>query len=100
MKDKDIDFLKTLIIKLDISIEAERNNVSADGLMLIFDFTEKNRKESITKALDILNKTQNKWQKLKEWLERVKQVYMNDTLIDFAGLICEVIDKMQELEGE
>ena len=66
MKDKDIDFLKTLIIKLDISIEAERNNVSADGLMLIFDFTEKNRKESITKALDILNKTQNKWQKLKE----------------------------------
>lgn len=100
MKDKDIDFLKTLIIKLDISIEAERNNVSADGLMLIFDFTEKNRKESITKALDILNKTQNKWQKLKEWLERVKQVYMNDTLIDFAGLICEVIDKMRELEGE
>lgn len=57
-KDKDIDFLKTLIIKLDITIEAERNNVSADGLMLIFDFTEKNRKESITKALDILNRMQ------------------------------------------
>lgn len=100
MKDKDIDFLKTLIIKLDISIEAERNNVSADGLMLIFDFTEKNRKESITKALDILNKTQNKWQKLKEWVVRVNQVYMNDGFFDCAGAICEVIDKMQELEGE
>lgn len=57
-KAEDIDFLKTLIIKLDITIEAERNNVSADGLMLIFDFTEKNRKESITKALDILNRMQ------------------------------------------
>ena len=79
MKDKDIDFLKTLIIKLDISIEAERNNVSADGLMLIFDFKEKNRKESITKALDILNKTQNKWQKLKEWLDDRMEHY-NDCL--------------------
>lgn len=100
MKDKDIDFLKTLIIKLDISIEAERNNVSADGLMLIFDFTDKNRKESITKALDILNRTQNKWQKLKEWVVRVNQVYMNAGFFDCAGEICEVIDKMRELEGE
>lgn len=46
------------------------------------------------------NEQKSRWQKLKEWLERVKQVYMNDTLIDFAGLICEVIDKMQDLEGE
>ena len=94
MKDKDIDFLKTLIIKLDISIEAERNNVSADGLMLIFDFTEKNRKESITKALDILNRTQNKWQKLERWLT---DKHNNDTN---SLLYTEILIKMRELEGE
>lgn len=103
MKDKDIDFLKTLIIKLDISIEAERNNVSADGLMLIFDFTEKNRKESITKALDILNKTQNKWQKLKEWIE---EDIKNKSGTEYQFILDEiegerlVLDQMQELEGE
>lgn len=101
MKDKDIDFLKTLIIKLDISIEAERNNVSADGLMLIFDFTEKNRKESITKALDILNKTQNKWKKLKEWVSFTQPENINDEFISGAcSAYSNVIDKMQELEGE
>ncbi len=113
MKDKDIDFLKTLIIKLDISIEAERNNVSADGLMLIFDFTEKNRKESITKALDILNKTQNKWQKLKEWLEEESKIldksyifranHKNRILLNkwYKGMVAkDILDKMQELEGE
>ena len=41
-----------------------------------------------------------KWQKLKEWLVRVNQVYMNDGFFDCAGAICEVIDKMQELGGE
>ena len=99
MKDKDIDFLKTLIIKLDISIEAERNNVSADGLMLIFDFTDKNRKESITKALDILNKTQNKWQKLKEWIEGREKKH---TLILKSSAFedIEILKKMQELERE
>lgn len=103
MKDKDIDFLKTLIIKLDISIEAERNNVSADGLMLIFDFTEKNRKESITKALDILNKIQNKWQKLKEWLEEdIKNKSGSDDIFILEGIEGErlVLEKMQKLEGE
>ena len=100
MKDKDIDFLKTLIIKLDISIEAERNNVSADGLMLIFDFTEKNRKESITKALDILNKTQNKWQKLKEWLEESISSMSDSANYRQKEQLKFVIQKMQELEVE
>jgi len=110
VKDKDIDFLKTLIIKLDISIEAERNNVSADGLMLIFDFTEKNRKESITKALDILNKTQNKWQKLKEFI--VEQINFDKEEIEenkeipnlpnrhYLTIENIILEKMQELEGE
>lgn len=107
MKDKDIDFLKTLIIKLDISIEAERNNVSADGLMLIFDFTEKNRKESIIKALDILNKAQNKWQKLKEFIktniENDEQEYDESKMPMFAHYLSVerfIINKMEELEAE
>ena len=97
MKDKDIDFLKTLIIKLDICIEAERNNVSADGLMLIFDFTEKNRKESITKALDVLNKTQNKWQKLKEFISNRSACA---GYVVQVRLIWDILEKMQELEAE
>ena len=40
------------------------------------------------------------WNELKEWLVRVNQVYMNAGFFDCAGGICEVIDKMQELEGE
>lgn len=107
MKAEDIDFLKTLIIKLDISIEAERNNVSADGLMLIFDFTEKNRKESISKALDILNRTQNKWQKLKEFIktniENDEQEYDESKMPMFAHYLSVerfIINKMEELEGE
>lgn len=99
MKAEDIDFLKTLIIKLDITIEAERNNVSADGLMLIFDFTEKNRKESITKALDILNKTQNKWQKLKEWLEEEKQRWHNDMYLSRMNQCKEILEKIQKIGG-
>ena len=46
------------------------------------------------------NISDTKWQKLKEWVVRVNQVYMNDGFFDCAGAICEVIDKMQELEGE
>lgn len=40
------------------------------------------------------------WNELKEWLVRVNQVYMNAGFFDCAGEICEVIDKMRELEGE
>lgn len=38
------------------------------------------------------------WNELKEWLVRVNQVYINDGFCDCAGAICEVIDKVQELE--
>ena len=102
MKDKDIDFLKTLIIKLDISIEAERNNVNADGLMLILDFSEKNRKESIIKGLDILNKTQKKWQKLKKWLIKTfpKKNIKNNYIAGVRDAYEQIINKMQELEAE
>lgn len=41
-----------------------------------------------------------KWQKLKEWLRKAGQGYMNDGFFDCAGAIFEVIDKMRELEGE
>lgn len=44
--------------------------------------------------------SKDKWQKLKEWLRKAGQGYMNDGFFDCAGAIFEVIDKMQELEGE
>lgn len=56
MTPEDKLFLKELLIKLDISIEAEHENASPQGLMLIFDFTEEKRKADMLKALDILSK--------------------------------------------
>lgn len=54
MTPKEIEFIKNLLIKLDISIDAEHEKVNGFGLSLIFDFTEEKRKQDILKALDIL----------------------------------------------
>ena len=54
MTPKEIEFIKNLLIKLDISIDAEHNKASGLGLSVIFDFTEEKRKQDILKALDIL----------------------------------------------
>lgn len=43
---------------------------------------------------------QDKWQKLKEWLDRVLQAYLNDYDEEIVGLLNDIIDKMQELEAE
>lgn len=48
--------IKNLIIKLDIAIEAEHENVSSDGLRLLYDFTKDVRKKQVTDALDALTK--------------------------------------------
>lgn len=51
---KEIEFVKNLIIKLDVSIDAEHEKASGLGLNLIFDFTPEKRKQDVLKALDIL----------------------------------------------
>lgn len=59
--------------------------------------------EQYQKILDLqsqLDHQETMWNELKEWLVRVNQVYMNAGFFDCAGGICEVIDKMQELEAE
>lgn len=53
---------------------------------------------NVPDLVKILNSQSSQWQKLKEWLVRVNQVYMNDGFFDCAGAIFEVIDKMQDLE--
>lgn len=55
MTSKERAFIKELLIKLDVSIEAEHENASPQGLMLIFDFTAEKRKADMIKALNILN---------------------------------------------
>lgn len=45
-----------------------------------------------------LNHQKAMWEKLKEWLRKAGQGYMNDGFFDCAGAIFEVIDKMQDLE--
>lgn len=54
MTKEEIDFIKELLIKLDVVIDAEHEKVSGAGLSLIFGFTEEKRKQDILKALDIL----------------------------------------------
>lgn len=54
MTSKEIEFIKKLLIKLDVVIDAEHEKASGAGLNLIFDFTEEKRKKDILKALDIL----------------------------------------------
>lgn len=52
------EFIKTLIIKLDLTIDAERQKINGAGLYTIVDF-ERTRKKDIIKALDILNGGKN-----------------------------------------
>lgn len=49
-----IEDIKTLLIKLDIAIEAEHDNVNANGIALIFDFTPEQRKKEVRQALELL----------------------------------------------
>ncbi len=56
MTRQDINFLCNLIIKLDVKIDAEYGKVSAEGLALIYGFTEEQRKECVKEALEILEK--------------------------------------------
>lgn len=59
MTQEDITFIKTLLIKLDLSIDAQRGLVNGKGLMLLMDFTEPERKADVAKALDILSEGTN-----------------------------------------
>lgn len=42
----------------------------------------------------------DKWQKLKDWLDRVLQAYLNDYDEKIVGFLNDIIDKMRELEVE
>lgn len=50
--------------------------------------------------LKIQDEKPDKWQKLKEWVDRVLQAYLNDYDEKIVGLLNDIIDKMQELEAE
>ena len=41
-----------------------------------------------------------KWQKLKEWLDRVFQIYLNESDHKMMSIYGTILDKMQELEVE
>ena len=69
---KDRAFIKELLIKLDISIEAEHENASSQGLMLIFDFTAEKRKADMLKALNILSEDLPQYGKFKDANELYK----------------------------
>ena len=74
----------------------KRNNRKPMGNDVIFE----KQGEIIKDLQSQLDRQKAMWNELKEWLVRVNQVYMNAGFFDCAGEICEVIDKMQELEGK
>ena len=41
-----------------------------------------------------------KWQKLKEWLDRVFQIYLNESDHKMMSIYGTILDKMRELEAE
>lgn len=45
-------------------------------------------------------KQDTKWQKLKEWLNRVFQIYLNESNHKMMSIFGTILDKMRELEGE
>ena len=60
----------------------------------------KNKNDKIKKLKKQLDQQKAMWQKLKEWLDRILQLYLNDSDKETAKLISEILDKMQELEAE
>lgn len=57
--------------------------------------------EEAQKLTDYITKQDNKWQKLKEWVSFTQPKNINDEFICGAcSAYSNVIDKMQELEGE
>ena len=52
--------IKNLIIKLNVAIDAEHEKASAQGIMLLFDFTEDTRKNLTLQALEELTNIENK----------------------------------------
>ena len=55
-----INDIKNLIIKLNVAIDAENEKASAQGIMLLLDFTEDVRKKLTLQALDELTNIENK----------------------------------------
>ena len=52
------------------------------------------------KPIQELIKYKDMWQKLKEWLDRVFQIYLNESDHKMMSIYGTILDKMQELEGE
>lgn len=55
---------------------------------------------NIPDLVKILNHQSSQWQKLKEWLDLVLQVYFNDGNKDAIEVIGAIMGKMEELEKE
>lgn len=63
-------------------------------------FEQLHEKGLCAKCLRKQNKTKDKWQKLKEWLDRVFQIYLNESDHKMMSIYGTILDKMRELEGE
>lgn len=60
---------------------------------------KKQNKPTISKTESVDNYL-CKWQKLKEWLDRVFQIYLNESDHKMMSIYGTILDKMRELEGE
>ena len=76
------------------------NNCHETVLNCEHNFEQLHEKGLCAKCLKNQNKTKDKWQKLKEWLDRVFQIYLNESDHKMMSIYGTILDKMRELEGE
>lgn len=76
------------------------NNCHETVLNCEHNFEQLHEKGLCAKCLKKQNKTKDKWQKLKEWLEDIKNPISENFNYRQIELIDNILLKMQELEGE
>ena len=92
--------LKTDIIDFD-EINMEEYYVKDAGkITYIYGVDLEEHIRVIEKLQHQLDQQKAMWQKLKEWLDRVFQIYLNESDHKMMSIYGTILDKMRELEGE
>ena len=65
-----------------------------------FGIIQVNEPKPTISKMESVDNYRDKWQKLKEWLDRVFQIYLNESDHKMMSIYGTILDKMRELEGE
>ena len=65
-----------------------------------FGIIQVNEPKPTISKMESVDNYRDKWQKLKEWLDRVFQIYLNESDHKMMSIYGTILDKIRELEGE